>query len=832
MFTFAILIFYFFSNMKISYNWIKDYLKLDIDPHKLSEILTGIGLEIEGVEEWESVRGGMKGVVIGEVLTCKKHPDADKLSVTTVNIGLPEPLHIVCGAPNVAAGQKVPVATVGTTIFKGGQSLEIKKSRIRGEFSEGMICAEDELGLGTGHEGIMVLDSKAKPGTHASEYFGIERDTVYEIGLTPNRIDSGSHYGVARDLAAYLNLNTGNGFKAVRPLVDNFKPDNNSSGFEVIIENKVDCPRYTGITISDIKIAESPEWLKTRLISVGLNPISNVVDITNFVQLEIGQPLHAFDADKITGKKVIIKNLPDKTKFATLDEVERSLSGRDLMICNEEEGMCIAGVFGGIKSGVTSTTKNIFLESAHFNPVSIRKTSKRHGLQTDASFRFERGTDPNITIWALKRAAMLMKEIAGGKITSEIIDVYPEIIKNVKTEVSYRNIDRLIGKHIAKETVRKILGLLDIIIVNENDDILLLDIPAYRVDVKLEADVIEEILRIYGYNNVEISNHVNSTLTYSDKPDKENVVNIISDLLSANGFAEIMCNSLNPASWYEENSDFESHQLVRLANPLSSDLNAMRQSLIYGGLNSVLWNINRQCYDLKFYEFGNCYFKVSTEHSVPVVDDFNERTSLDLFITGKTGRENWNHKTNPTDFFHIKSATEMVLTRLGINAASLMNGESTKKYFAESITYTENKRVIAETGRISKSYLAKFDIGQDVYYSHIDWDYILKMIRKNVISYSELPKYPSVRRDLAMLLEKSIKFGQIKEIAFKTERNVLQEVGLFDVYESDTLGTNKKSYAVSFILRDNLKTMTDKNIEKVMNNLIRAFETELGAKIR
>jgi phenylalanyl-tRNA synthetase beta chain len=818
--------------MKISYNWIKDYLKLDIDPHKLSEILTGIGLEVEGVEEWESVRGGMKGVVIGEVLTCKKHPDADNLSVTTVNIGLPEPLHIVCGAPNVAVGQKVPVATVGTMVFKGDQSLEIKKSKIRGEFSEGMICAEDELGLGTGHEGIMVLDSNAKPGTPASEYFGIEHDTVYEIGLTPNRIDSGSHYGVARDLAAYLNLNTGNGFKAVRPLVDNFKPDNNSSGFEVIIENKVDCPRYTGITISDVKIAESPEWMKTRLRSVGLNPISNVVDITNFVQLEIGQPLHAFDADKITGKKVIIKNLPDKIKFTTLDEVERNLSGRDLMICNKEEGMCIAGVFGGIKSGVTSTTKNIFLESAHFNPVSIRKTSKRHGLQTDASFRFERGTDPNITIWALKRAAMLMKEIAGGKITSEIIDVYPEKIENVKTEVSYRNIDRLIGKHIEKETIRKILGLLDIIIVKENDGILLLEIPAYRVDVKHEADVIEEILRIYGYNNVEINNHVNSTLTYNDKPDKENVVNNISDLLSANGFAEIMCNSLNPASWYEENSDFDSRQLVRLANPLSSDLNAMRQSLIYGGLNSVLWNINRQCYDLKFYEFGNCYFKVSSEHSVPVVDDFNERTSLDLFITGKTGRENWNHKTNPTDFFHIKSATEMVLSRLGIDGSSLMNGESTKKYFAESITYKQNNRVVAETGRISKSYLAKFDIGQDVYYSHIDWDYILKMIRKNVISYSELPKYPSVRRDLAMLLDKGIKFGQIKEIAFKTERNVLQEVGLFDVYESDTLGTNKKSYAVSFILRDNLKTMTDKNIEKVMNNLIRAFETELGAKIR
>jgi phenylalanyl-tRNA synthetase beta chain len=818
--------------MKISYNWIKDYLNIDIDPHKLSEILTGIGLEVEGVEEWESVKGGLKGVVIGEVLTCKKHPYADKLSVTTVNIGLPEPLQIVCGAPNVASGQKVPVATIGTTVYKGDQSLEIKKSKIRGEFSEGMICAEDELGLGSGHEGIMVLDNNAKPGTPADEYFGIGHDTIYEIGLTPNRIDSGSHYGVARDLAAYLNLNTGNGFRAVRPSVDNFRPDSNNSGFEVIIENSIDCPRYSGITISDVKIAESPEWLKTRLRSIGLNPISNVVDITNFVQHEIGQPLHAFDADRISGKKVIVRNLPDKTKFITLDEAVRNLTSRDLMICNEEEGMCIAGVFGGIKSGVTSSTKNIFLESAYFNPVSIRKTSKRHGLQTDASFRFERGTDPNITIWALKRAAMLMKEIAQGKITSEIIDVYPSKIENVKTEVSFGNIDRLIGRHINKETVLKILGLLDIKILKADVDFMLLEVPAYRVDVKLEADVIEEILRIYGYNNIEIGNHVNSTLTYTAKPDKEKVVNTISDMLSGNGFAEIMCNSLNPASWYEESDDFDPGQLVRLANPLSSDLNAMRQSLIYGGLFSVMWNINRQCYDLKFYEFGNCYFKVINEHKVPAVEDFSERTSLDLFLTGKAGRESWNHKTNPTDFFNIKSATEMVLSRLGIDTSSLMNGESTKKYFAESITYMLDNRLVAETGRISKSYLSRFDIGQDVYYSHIDWDLIMKMIRKNIISYSELPKYPSVRRDLAILIDKSVTFRQIKEIAFSTERNVLHEVGLFDVYESDTLGTNKKSYAVSFILIDNLKTMTDKNIEKVMNNLIMAFETELGAKIR
>jgi phenylalanyl-tRNA synthetase beta chain len=818
--------------MKISYNWIKDYLKIDLDPHKLSEILTGIGLEVEGVEEWESIKGGLKGVVIGEVISCKKHPDADKLSVTIVNIGSSEPLNIVCGAPNVAAGQKVPVATAGTMIFKGEQSFEIKKSKIRGELSEGMICAEDELGLGIGHEGIMVLDNAAKPGTPASEYFKVIKDTIYEIGLTPNRIDSGSHFGVARDLAAYLNLNTGIEYEAVRPPVDNFKPDNDNNRFEVVVENITDCPRYSGITISDVNIAESPEWLKARLRSIGLNSISNIVDITNFVQHEIGQPLHAFDADKITGKKVIIKNLPLNTKFRTLDEVERSLSSRDLMICDSEEGMCIAGVFGGIKSGVTSSTKNIFLESAHFNPVSIRKTSKRHGLQTDASFRFERGTDPNITIWALKRAAILMKEIAGGKISSDIIDVYPDKIENARIEVSYRNISRLIGKNIEKDTIRKILGLLDIVIRSEKDDNLLLEIPAFRVDVKHEADVIEEILRIYGYNNVEINDHVNSTLTYNEKPDKENVINTISDLLSASGFAEIMCNSLNPASWYEQSGDFNADQLVRLVNPLSSDLNAMRQSLLYGGLNSVLWNINRQCYDLKFYEFGNCYFKVNSEHPEPSVDDFNEKTSLDLFISGKTAKESWNSKTDPTDFFHIKSATEMVLSRLGINTSSLMNGESSRNYFAESVTYLFNNRLVAETGRISKIYLAKFDIHQDVFYSHLEWDYILKMIKSNNISYKELPKYPSVRRDLAILIDKSIRFGQIKEIALRTERNILQEVGLFDVYESDSLGANKKSYAVSFILRDNLKTMTDKNIEKVMNNLISSFENELGAKIR
>jgi phenylalanyl-tRNA synthetase beta chain len=818
--------------MKISYNWIKDYLKIDLEPAKVAEILTGIGLEIEGMDEWVSVKGGLEGVVIGEVLTCKKHPDADKLSVTTVDIGTSQPLQIVCGAPNVAEGQKVPVATIGTVVFKGNDSFEIKKSKIRGEFSEGMICAEDELGLGNSHDGIMVLDKDSKPGTPASVYFNVVSDFVFEIGLTPNRIDSGSHFGVARDLAAYLNLNEGMVGKALLPSVTNFKPDNYSNTYEVIIENTTDCPRYTGITISGVTIGESPEWLKNRLRAVGLNPINNVVDITNFVQNEIGQPLHAFDADKIDEKRVIIRNLPDKSRFITLDGIERTLSSKDLMICNPAEGMCIAGVFGGIKSGVTESTRNIFLESAYFNPVAIRKTSKRHGLKTDASYRFERGADPNITTWALKRAIMLIKEIAGGNISSEIADIYPDPIANVTVDVNYGRIDRLIGKHIDPPVVKKILTLLDFEIKNEVDGNMTVEVPSYRVDVRKEADVIEEILRIYGYNNIGVSNHVNSTLSYPEKPDKEKITNIISDLLSANGFAEIMCNSLNPATWYEQNSDFDNEQLVTLANPLSSDLNAMRQSLLYGGLSSVSWNINRQNPDLKLYEFGNCYFFKKPQQSHPRVSDYLEKASLDLFLSGNTSRQSWNSNTNPTGFFNIKSSVEMILSRLGIDSVNLLTGESDKKYFAESLTYLVNNKTIAETGRISRKYLSQFDISQDVYYGHIDWDLLMKLIKSHSISFRELPRYPSVRRDLALLLDRGIKFSQIREIALRIEKNIIHDISLFDVYESDSLGKNKKSYAVSFILRDDLKTMTDKSIDKVMNNLIKAFETEINAQIR
>jgi phenylalanyl-tRNA synthetase beta chain len=818
--------------MKISYNWVKDYLNIDLAPDRVAEILTGIGLEIEGMDKWVSVKGGLEGVVIGEVLTCKKHPDADKLSVTTVDIGASQPLQIVCGAPNVAAGQKVPVATIGTVVFKGEESLEIKKSKIRGELSEGMICAEDELGLGNSHDGVMVLDDDAIPGTAAGKYFNIETDFVFEIGLTPNRIDSGSHFGVARDLAAYLNLNEGLNFRASMPSVTNFKTDNYDNVYEVIIENTTDCPRYTGITISGITIKESPGWLKNKLRAVGLNPINNVVDITNFVQHEIGQPLHAFDADKIEGKKIIIGNLSDKSRFITLDETERNLSSGDLMICNSSEGMCIAGVFGGIKSGVTASTKNIFLESAYFNPVAIRKTSKRHGLKTDASYRFERGADPNITTWALKRAIMLIKEVAGGSISSDIVDVYPNPISSVMIEVNFNNINRLIGKDIDPEVVTKILELLDFEIVIEYGDSLTLKVPSYRVDVKKEADVIEEILRIYGYNNIDVSNHVNSTISYPEKPDKEKIVNIISDLLCGNGFTEIMCNSLNPASWYEKNADFNNEELVILANPLSSDLNAMRQSLLYGGLSSVIWNINRQIPDLKLYEFGHIYFYHKSSQLYAKPENFTEKTALDLFLTGNTNRQSWNYKTNPTDFFNIKSSIEMIFSRLGIRPENLATGESDKKYFAESLTFLFNNKIIAEAGRISKKYLTQFDINQDVYYGHIEWDNLLKLIKTNSISFRELPKYPSVRRDLALLLDRSVKFSLIREIALQTEKNIIQDVNLFDVYESDSLGNNKKSYAVSFMLRDDLKTMTDKNIEKIMNNLIRAFEKELNALIR
>ncbi|MCK5028759.1 MAG: phenylalanine--tRNA ligase subunit beta, partial [Bacteroidales bacterium] len=607
--------------MKISYNWVKNYINTDLSVQEVSKILTDTGLEVEGIENFESVKGGLEGLVIGKVVTCAKHPNADKLTVTTVDVGTGEELPIVCGAPNVAEGQKVVVATVGTTLYSGDEEFKIKKAKMRGEPSEGMICAEDEIGLGTSHDGIMVLDESAKIGMPAKEYFNIETDTVFEIGLTPNRIDGASHFGTARDLAAFLSQTQKT--ELIKPSVDEFKVDNNNLPIEIIVENNEACPRYTGITITNVKVGTSPEWLQNRLKAIGLNPINNLVDISNFVLHETGQPLHFFDADKIEGNKVIIKTLPRGTLFTTFDEEKRELSADDLMICNENNGMCIAGVFGGISSGVSENTKNIFIESAHFNSVFVRKTAKRHDLHTDASFRFERGSDPNITVYALKRAALLIKEIADGKISSEIVDVYPEPVADYKVDLTFHNLKRLIGKEIEKDKVKNILTSLDIKIVSEDDEKLSLEVPTYRVDVLREADVIEEVLRIYGYNNIEISEHVNSSLSYSQKPDKEKVQNTVSDILTANGFNEIMCNSLTKADYYKKLESYKPENLVNIVNPLSNDLNVMRQTLLFGGLESVAYNRNRRNQDLKLYEFGNCY-NLKNSESENLLKKYNE----------------------------------------------------------------------------------------------------------------------------------------------------------------------------------------------------------------
>lgn len=817
--------------MKISYNWLKDYLPLDLDPHEVAEILTNIGHEIEDAGEWFSVEGGMEGIVIGEVLSSVKHPEADRLTVNTVDAGRGKPLTIVCGAPNVAAGLKVAVALPGAFIFKGNEKIEMKVTKIRGQLSEGMICAEDEIGMGTEHEGIMVLDGDAVPGTPASDYFGIEKDFVFTIGFTPNRIDCASHIGIARDLAAYLAVNRGLNIKPHIPGTDDFKPGTHRETFEVIIENISACPRYTGVNIFDVEVGESPLWLRNRLKAVGLNPVNNIVDITNFILYEAGQPLHAFDADMIEGRKVIVKNLPDKTKMVTLDGIERELSSHDLIICNEKEGMCIAGVYGGLKSGVTEKTRNIFLESAYFNPVSIRKTAKRHGLNTDASYRFERGADPKITAWALKRAAILIRDIAGGKLLAGIRDIYPSKIPNQTITVSCNSINRLTGKNLPYDEIKKIISLMDIRILSENLPELKIEIPARKVDVQKEADVTEEILRIYGYNNIEIPTHVSSALTYSDKPDRNSLLNHISDLLTANGFSEIMNNSLVPSAWFENNPDFDTATLVTVANPLSLDLNTLRQTLLFGGLSTIARNLNRQNYDLKMYEFGNCYFYNNLTDGKKV-DSYSEKMSLDLFMTGNRNRQTWNAQPTPADFFFMKGYVELVLARFGIEAETLDHSESSKTFYAESLVYLYNKKPLAEAGKISKPCLNKFDIDQDVFYGHIEWEYLLQIIKNNSVAYRELPKYPWVRRDLALLLDSSIRFSKLRELALQTEKHLIRDICLFDVYESESLGKDKKSYAVSFILQDEHKTLTDSQIDKIMNNLAKVFEKELGATIR
>jgi len=816
--------------MKISYSWLKDYIKLEKTPQEICDILTQTGLEVAGMEEVETVKGGLQGLVIGEVMTCIKHPNSDHLSLTTVNIGTDESLPIVCGAPNVAAGQKVVVATVGTTLYDGDQEFKIKKSKIRGEVSMGMICAEDEIGLGTDHEGIMVLDENAKVGTQAKDYFNIESDWVIEIDLTPNRIDGASHIGVARDLAAFLSKTNKTAYS--KPSVDGFRVDNHKLEIPVIVENLEACPRYAGVTISGVEVKESPDWLQNRLKMIGLSPINIVVDITNYVLFELGQPLHAFDADEITGGKVVVKTLDKGTKFTTLDEEERELHEDDLMICNEKEAMCIGGVFGGIKSGVKEQTRKIFLESAYFDPVYIRKTARRHGLNTDASFRFERGVDPNKTIYALKRAAMLIKEMAGGEISSEIVDVYPQPIEDFKVELSYANVSRLIGKDLGTDMIRNILESLEIKIDEESERGLSLSVPPYRVDVKREADVIEEILRIYGYNNVEIPTQVNASLQTAEKPSPDGVKNRVAEMLTAQGFNEIWSNSLTKASHYEGLKNFKEEQTVKILNPLSTDLNGMRQTLLFGGLETIAYNANRQSKDLKLYEFGNCYFYKGTALKDQPANNYWEENHLALFVTGKKNRENWTTREEEASFFGLKAYAENILKRLGLHDRMLQINALDNELFSDGLSYGYNNKEILQVGIVAGKFLKKFEIDAPVYYADFNWDNVFQAHKKHVVLFNELPKFPAVRRDLALLIDKDVKFDQIKELAFKTERQLLREVDLFDVYEGQGVPEGKKSYAVSFILRDDNKTLNDKQIDKAMQRLITAFGRDLEAELR
>ncbi len=816
--------------MNISYNWLKNYIDIDLAPEKVSEILTDIGLEVGSIEEIQSVKGGLEGLVIGEVLTCEKHPDADKLSKTTVNIGQGEPLPIVCGAPNVAAGQKVVVATVGTVLYSGDDSFTIKKSKIRGEVSMGMICAEDEIGMGTSHDGILVLPSDVTVGTLAKDYFNVETDISIEVDLTPNRVDAASHYGVARDLAAYLKQQNPE-IQVQLPAVDAFKPDNTNYTVSVTVENNEACPRYCGVTISDITVKESPKWLQTKLKAIGLSPINNVVDVTNFVLHELGQPLHAFDGAKIKKDTVVVKTLADGTLFKTLDEAERELSDQDLMICNAEEGMCIAGVFGGIESGVSASTTKVFLESAYFNPVWVRKTAKRHTLSTDASFRFERGIDPNITVYALKRAALLIKEVAGGTISSDIVDIYPQPIANHEVSVKYSNVHRLIGKELPKETIQKIVTGLEMEIKSETEVGLELSIPPYRVDVTREADVIEDILRIYGYNNIEMPDSVNSTISYSPKPDNHKLTNLIANQLTATGFSEIMCNSLTKVSYYEALKSYPADQLVKLANPLSQDLGGMRQTLLFGGLESIQHNRNRRNADLKLFEFGNCYY-YTPEASKNAVESYNEDQHLAIFMTGNKAAANWNTAEQAISFFDLKNQIENMLAQLGLTFNDFSEEEITSDLFAEGLSLKMGDKTIINYGLVDAKILKAFDIDAPVCFAEIKWAPILKKSSKKTITYSEISKFPEVKRDLALLLNKEVKFAQVKEIAQKTEKKLLKSVSLFDVFEDKKLGDGKKSYAVSFILQDETKTLNDKQIEKIMNKFMMNFETELGAQIR
>ncbi|MDR1652443.1 MAG: phenylalanine--tRNA ligase subunit beta [Prevotellaceae bacterium] len=819
--------------MNISYNWLKNYINTPDDASEVSDILTSIGLEVGKVEEIEPVKGGLKGLVVGEVLTCRAHENSDHLHVTTVNVGAAEALQIVCGAPNVSAGQKVIVATIGATLYSGNDSFTIKRSKIRGVESFGMICAEDEIGVGASHAGIIVLPAEAEVGTPAKDYYNIQSDSILEIDITPNRIDAASHIGVARDMVAYYSVRKPQ-IKLQLPDIKNFRVENNSLKIPVEIKNSQLCPRYTSVTISDMKIEESPEWLKNRLLAIGQRPINNVVDVTNFVLHELGHPLHAFDADKIVGGKVVVQTVPEGTKFTTLDGIERTLNGSELMICDTEKPMCIGGVFGGIASGVTGNTQRVFLESAYFNPVSIRKTARYHGLNTDASFRYERGADPNITVFALKRAAMLICELTGGKISGEISDIYIAEIQPFNVNLNFQKIKDLTGVDIDREVVETILKSLEIKILEANEAMYKLQVPPYRVDVQRDVDVIEDILRIYGFNNVEITTSVKSAIQYSGKPNRHRLQQLVSEQLTAQGFNEILNNSLTKEAYYVGLTSFPSANCVKLLNPLSSDLNVMRQTLLFGGLESIARNINHQNANLKFYEFGNCYhFHAEQTDKNQPLSSYSEKLHLALWLTGEKYVKNWTVKNAPASFFQLKAYVENVIKRLNINEKMLVSAEVHNDLLTKALMVTtHNAKPLAIFGTVSPEVLQQFGIEQDVYYADFNWNNLIHLSAQTQIRAQNLPKYPAVSRDLALLLDKSVKFAEIEKIAYQTEKKLLKKVTLFDVYEGNSLQADKKSYAVSFILQDEEKTLNDKQINMIMQKLQNAFETQLDAKLR
>ena len=818
--------------MKISYSWLKDYICADVSAEEISSILTAIGLEVESVEVVESVKGGLRGVTVGRVLTCEPHPDADKLRVTTVDIGGDQPLQVVCGAPNVAAGQKVPVATIGATLFfANGSEVNIKKSKLRGVESSGMICAEDELGIGNSHAGVMVLDDSAKVGQPLADFLGLESELIFEIGLTPNRIDAASHVGVARDLAAYLAVHCPEKLRRFSyPPAENFKVDNTSNAYSVRVENTEACPRYCGVTVSGVAVQASPAWLQKRLAAIGLRPINNVVDVTNYVLHELGQPLHAFDADKIAGKTVVVRTCPEGTPFKTLDDVERKLSAQDLMICSAEKPMCIAGVFGGAESGVTGATKNIFIESACFNPVWVRKTAKRHALSTDASFRYERGADPNIPVTALKRAAMLIRELGGGSISSEVVDVYPQVAERKSIPLTFSGVCASIGKAIDSSAIKKILAALELDVTHEDGDSLTVSVPTYRIDVARPCDVAEEILRIYGYNNVEVPRHVHASLSYTTRPDNEQLVNAAASLLSGQGFNEIMCLSLTNAKRYDELHSYPKEKLVLLQNPNSVELNAMRQTLLFGGLEAIAYNINRRQPDLKLYEFGNTYFRQAPAGSV--TERFGEEARLGIFVTGAAHKKSWNEPQAMSNFFTLKKHVELLLQRFGVNLHALQSAALPADVFSDGAAYRLGGKDFLSMGVVSKTLRGMFDVKQEVYFAELRWQILTRFAAQQKITCAGLPRYPEVSRDLALLIDKNVTFAQLRETAHKAEKKLLQSVGLFDVYEGSKLPDGKKSYALSFTLQDSERTLTDQEIERIMEKLVSAFEKNFGAQLR